>query len=145
MSDKTFPCRDCGKPVAWRTSKAGKRYLGQPARWRIDSDSSHNGGSHEKTWWPSHDCTPDPEWRDRAAREEADRIAAATAAGILTRGVRAEVYKGRKVPIGTIGFVFWVADEPDSFDVVRVGMTTDAGEKVFVNSANLRVVNPSEA
>jgi len=139
-NEKEFPCRDCGKQVAWRTSKKGKRYLAQRAVWRIGSDSSYNGGTHEKSWWPVHECTPDPAWRDRAAAQEAERIERATAAGLIEKGVRVEVYKGRKVPVGTTGVVFWVADDEDGYGRVRAGFTTDSGDKVFVDSANLRVV-----
>lgn len=132
-SQQTFPCRDCGKPVAWRTTKAGNRYLAQPKAW--DGEKMHA----QRTYWPAHTCTPDPAWRDRAAAAEAERIVKATEAGRIERGCTVTVIKGRKVAHGTSGVVFWVAADEDAYGVIKCGFTTADGDKVFINIANLEL------
>lgn len=132
-TDKLFPCRDCGKQVAWRTSKAGNRYLAAPKHWIGEEKFT------ERTYWPAHRCTPDPTWRDRAAAAETQRIADAIASGRIERGCTVTVVKGRKVAHGTSGVVFWVAADEDAYGVIKCGFTTADGDKVFINIANLEL------
>lgn len=132
-TDKLFPCRDCGNPVAWRTSKAGNRYLAQLKAW--DGEKMH---AH-RTYWPAHTCTPDAAWRDRAAEAETQSIADAIASGRIERGCTVTVVKGRKVAHGTSGVVFWVAADEDAYGVIKCGFKTADGDKVFINIANLEL------
>lgn len=129
----TFPCRDCGTEVTWRTSKKGHRYLAQLKKWSGEETFA------ERCYYPAHTCTPNPEWRELAARVEAERIDRATASGEIVKGVNVTVTKGRKVAHGTTGKVFWVAPEPDGYGTIKVGFTTDAGDKIFININNLQV------
>lgn len=136
MSDREFHCRECGLIVCWRTSKAGKRYLAQPFTW-----TGSEGRHIERNYYPAHKCEPDPERLASVARREAEGIALAIANGRIIKGVRAQVHKGRKFPIGLTGKVFWVADAPDGYGVVKAGMTTDDGDKIFINIDNLVVAD----
>jgi len=55
----------------------------------------------------------------------------------IRKGSTVEVIKGRKVPIGTTGVVFWVAPEADGYGVYKIGFTTDTGDKHFLNIENV--------
>lgn len=58
------------------------------------------------------------------------------------RGRKVRVVRGRKVPKGTEGEVFWSG--PDRFNRhgVRVGLKTETGEKLFIDGHNLEAVDP---
>lgn len=129
----TFPCRECGATVTWRTSKKGYRYLAQLKNW------SGSETFAERCYYPRHECVPNPKWRELAVEAEAERIATAVASGQIVKGVNVVVIKGRKVEHGTEGIVFWVAAEPDGYGTMKIGFTTDAGEKVFININNVRM------
>lgn len=135
---KLFSCRDCGTQVAWRQTTTGKRYLAQPKHWNGERFSS------QRTYWPAHRCTPDPTWREHADRAEAERIALAVAAGRIERGCAVRVAKGRKFAIGTVGVVFWVADELTGYGITKCGVMTDGGEKIYINIENLELITEQE-
>ena len=137
---KEFPCRDCGAIVHRRTSKrTGKRYTAEYFEWMVDSFSAQNQRTNQRTLYRGHNCTPDPAWRERAEMAEQQRVANATNAGRIEKGVRIVVARGRKVPKGTTGVVFWVAPEKDGYGNIRAGITDDAGNKHFINIQNLDV------
>lgn len=132
---REFNCRACGAIVAWvpRTNGEGS-YLAQPKEWR-----GTDNATARKTFYPAHECTPDPERAAQVAQEAAERVERATLAGRIVKGVRVVVVKGRKIEHGTTGTAFWVADEPNGYGVLKVGFTTDEGAKHFTNIANLEV------
>lgn len=132
---KEYACRECGVAVMWRTAKSGKRYLAQRKDWHGEERMA------SRCYWPAHVCTPNPEWQAEAAAAEAARVATATAEGRVERGVTVVVVKGRKVAHGTTGRVFWLADAEDDFGVVKVGIVTDAGDKHYLNVANVAVAS----
>jgi hypothetical protein len=134
LGRKRVTCKRCGThSLIWRTSKNGKTYLADP-------DVIYPVSRVPAT----HFCDPlivesyQKEVADRAMSHEA-ALEAALANGEIVKGQTVEVVKGRKVAIGTVGIVFWVADAPDRFDVVKLGFTTAAGEKHFINIENVRV------
>ena len=53
---------------------------------------------------------------------------------------KVKIAKGKKFPIGVEGVVFWVAPTPDGYGTTKVGMLTEAGDKIFINEANLEVI-----
>lgn len=65
------------------------------------------------------------------------RIAARYMEGEVEKGSLVEVYKGRKVPVGTVGRVFWVGAGTYGY---RVGLKDDAGETHWTALANCRLV-----
>jgi hypothetical protein len=133
---RKFECRDCGRVVVWMTSKKGHRYLAQPLEW------SGSETFAQRVYYPRHECNPTIEERAMvAARAEARaaEIAEKISNGEIVKGQRVEVVKGRKVPKGTTGIVFWIADAPDAYDVIKVGFTTDEGVKHFTNVQNVAV------
>lgn len=67
MSDY-FMCRDCYTMVTWMTAKSGKKYLAQPKEWMGDFGT-------QRTYYPSHRCTPNPERQAQYAAEQAEREA----------------------------------------------------------------------
>lgn len=123
-----FPCRNCGKDVAWKVSKAGKKYLAQPAQWI--------GEFAERIYWPGHRCTPDAEYQARRAIEDAMKIAKHQGdldAGEVVKGQRVVVARGRKVPKGTEGTLTWIAKETDAYGNLRAGVKQDDGTMIWVN------------
>jgi hypothetical protein len=54
-----------------------------------------------------------------------------------TKGATVEVIKGRKVAVGTIGKVFWIAEDYNKWGVLSVGIITENNEKHFIDETNL--------
>ena len=129
----TFPCRDCGTPVAWRTAQSGKRYLDQPWEWQGGDYSLHT-----KTIHGSHWCTPNPTWKEEAAAIVAAEFAADLAAGNIVKNAPVIVFKGRKVPVGTTGVISWIGE--DSYGAARVGIRTESGEVVYTAQSNVQLL-----
>lgn len=53
----------------------------------------------------------------------------------ITRGMTVEVYKGRKVPVGTVGVVIWLGQKQWGW---RVGVKDDMGEAHWTALSNVR-------
>lgn len=123
---KEFKCKKCGDKVAWLTNKSGKRYLGE-----------YMGHGRRR---PHHHSDQEVEIYSRGHQIDLDH-------GLIVVEQIVEVIKGRKVPKGTTGIVFWVAPEVDGWGVVKVGFKTAEGEKHFINSENLvaRPINDNTA
>jgi hypothetical protein len=136
MSDNGYQrCKDCGLWVEWRVSKKGHRYLADRKEWMGSETFA------QRAYYPRHACTPNPEAVAALAAEHEARIAA----GEIVKGATVRVAKGRKVAIGTVGTVFWVATDPDAYGVLKVGFTTEGGEKHFINIANVEAVIGTDA
>ena len=129
MGPKTFPCRDCGKHVAWNTSKAGKRYLSEPFEW-VGGDYT----LYSKWIYPGHRCEPNPNWKEQRAAAVFLEASMAQKAGAIREGVIVDVVKGRKVKVGTRAEVFWIGDTGYG---PRVGLMID-GEKVYTALTNVK-------
>tara|TARA_R110000822_G_scaffold132934_1_gene270222 strand:- start:42 stop:578 length:537 start_codon:yes stop_codon:yes gene_type:complete len=131
MKGKEFTrCNKCGCECYWDTNRNGKRYLAQ----RNEMEYSHGTG----TWKSPHYCTATPaEAAEHQAMLKAtkDQLlnlqALAIADGEIVVGQTIKVYRGRKIPQGTMGVVFWVADEPDHFGVTKIGFKDESGVKYF--------------
>ena len=139
---ETFHCKDCNAEVMWAISKkSGKTYLAVETTWMSDADRSQNGRTNQRKFYPFHKCTPDAEYQARYTKAmavlEADRQSK-IGSGEIVVGQVVEVYKGKKIPVGTTGVIFWVAPSPDHYDIIKVGLTTPEGEKVFVNIAHIK-------
>ena len=65
-----------------------------------------------------------------------------------TYGKRVRVVRGRAVPKGTEGEVFWTREQATCMglkvEVVRVGIRLDHGTRQFVNAKNVEVINPDQ-
>jgi hypothetical protein len=127
-------CRHCGTEVVWVESrKTGKKYPVNVHHFH-DSDALYYRKDH------LHQCT-DEQRQSYIARqaeeaiERQDRIAA----GEIVKGAMVEIVKGRKFPIGTTGRVFWIASQPDSYGVTKLGMMVGE-EKLWVNVENVRSI-----
>jgi uncharacterized Zn finger protein len=132
--DGTLPvveCRDCGRSVVWATSaKTGKKY-------RVNLSYSQVGSPYYVKA-DFHTCDPQhaAEYAAFVQQEELrDR-----AEGRVRKGFRVEVVAGRKFPKGTQGEVFWIADTEDRYGVIKAGVATDDGDKIFINISNLQVI-----
>lgn len=139
MSDGT--CRYCGHEVVWRESRrTGKKYLAVRAEIRGET------GRVIKTIYPAHVCkVSDPaERRAIDERRDADKIAAIER-GEIVIGQTVVVHKGRKYPIGTTGVIEWIAREADGYGVIKVRIVTEAGDRLYVNQANIKPAIKEEA
>jgi len=126
-------CKYCGREVVWTESKAGKKYLAQKG------EIYNADGRLIKVIYPAHRCTAsDSDRRDIDAQAKFD-LEVRRQNGEIVKGQHVVVVKGRKVPVGTEGVVFWVATEPDEYGVIKVGFINDGG-KHYTNIANLRAV-----
>lgn len=122
------PCRYCGRIVEWRVSKAGKNYLAE------ELPIYNEDGRHIKTILPAHECRA-TEAEKQAVR---DREAELLEAGALVKGQIVIVHKGRKVPVGTIGTITWIAREADGYGVIKVRLVDANGDAHFLNIDNVR-------
>lgn len=101
----------------------------------FDIRISYSGGAMESfTCWNSrHAC--DPAMVEMVAKEKA----AALAAGELVKGATVKVVKGRKVPVGTVGTVFWMGE--GNYGKTRLGIRDAAGQTHWVPDAgNVEVI-----
>lgn len=80
-------------------------------------------------WNSRHVC--DPAMVEMVAKEKAEKLAS----GEIVKGALVEVVKGRKVPKGTVGEVFWLGE--DSFGKPRLGMRDAAGQIHWTAVANV--------
>ena len=128
---KRFECRGCGAEVYFDINRNGVRYLAERAGREYEDGVGHWKQPHRHTEEQVADWT-------EVLRFRAERLAQAIAKGEVVKGQTVEVFKGRKVPKGTVGVVFWVAPEEDGYGVVKVGFTTSEGVKHFTNIENVR-------
>ena len=133
---KYIQCNKCGCDVYWDTNRHGKKYLAQ----RQSREYEDGTGS----WKEPHYCQATPaEAANYQARLESERLEQeyrdqeAIRNGEIVKGQTVKVYRGRKVPQGTIGVVFWVAEEADAYDVWKIGIKDEAGIKYFLAMNNV--------
>lgn len=85
-------------------------------------------------------------------RAEREAAIAAIEAQTPSRDKRVKVVKGRKVPIGITGTVFWYGRDkfyrpptwelfPDGRKGYRIGLVTDTGDKFFTSATNVEVID----
>ena len=129
-------CNKCGCECYWDTNRNGKRYLAQ----RNEQEYANGVG----TWKSQHYCTATPEEAleyqaglQRQKDDENSRKLLALAEGEIIVGQTVKVYRGRKVPQGTIGVVFWLAEESDDFGAYKIGIKSADGTKHFVAINNV--------
>lgn len=129
-------CNKCGCECYWDTNRHGKRYLAQ------DNQKVYSGAF--ATWVSPHYCTATEEdaaeYQANLQQRKDDAVnqhIADIANGKIVKGQTVVVVKGRKFAKGLTGLVFWVAPEPDQYRVTKVGMTTEAGEKIYINIENV--------
>jgi len=137
--DGTLPihiCSKCGEEFVWATSKrTGNKYRANVHRL---------GRNYARTYIKAsiHEC--DPIHVDRYQHLVASKERQAIELGEVTVGCQARVAKGRKYPIGTEGKVFWIANEAGAYGVLKVGMETADGEKIWINIENLERVEEAK-
>jgi len=105
-------------------------------------------------WTYLNGCVIDAtlEVREAAAKYQNDRLRAVQVSAmnaserVASVGKTVKVTKGRKVPKGVIGEVFWVGADKYAGNHYgtqhRVGITTETGEKHFTAMSNVEVLNP---
>lgn len=77
-----------------------------------------------------------------AARDiESWNLATAHDALMVEKGSAVEVFKGRKVPIGTTGTVIWIGADRYKRGAFRVGVKDEAGEVHWTAEDNVRVTD----
>lgn len=129
-------CKRCGCECFWDTNRHGKKYLA------VKMIQEYDGGTG--SWKQPHYCQATDEQAaeyqaglQRLIDEEAARNEIALANGEIVVGQIVKVYRGRKVPQGTIGTVFWIAEEEDAFGCYKIGIKDEAGNKHFTAINNV--------
>lgn len=91
------------------------------------------------------DATPEVVAQAAAYRERmeaaARRRSIVREARLLARGKDVRVVRGRKVPIGTEGRIFWYGSTQYG---MRVGIETATGERMFTAATNVEVILPAD-
>lgn len=82
-------------------------------------------------WAPDHECDPEQ------AAAHATIVEQKLEAGEMVKGQTVEVVRGRKVPKGTVGTIFWTGE--DGYGNERIGIKTEAGETFFFAAKNAEV------
>ena len=133
---KIVGCKRCGAECFWDTNRHGKKYLAQV------NEQQYEGGTGR--WKQPHYCQATDEEAakfqesmQRLKDEETLRNQTALENGEIVVGQTVKVYRGRKVPQGTIGIVFWLSDEEDAFGCYKIGFTDEAGNKHFTAINNV--------
>jgi hypothetical protein len=120
---KLGTCDDCRAYVV-KVSKPGKKPYLVPAR-----------VTERRTGFfcfsQVHEC--DEAVKALVLQERAERLAS----GSVEKGALVEVFKGRKVKVGTVGRIIWTGDSEWG---PRVGIKTEAGETHFLAASNVKAV-----
>jgi hypothetical protein len=88
-------------------------------------------------WNMAHHCDP------AAVAQYTAEKAARLAEGVIVKDCRVRVVKGRKVPRGTEGRVFWIGT--DGFDKPKIGFKDDAGATHWTAASNVEIIIPVKA
>ena len=133
---KMVSCKRCGCECFWDTNRHGKKYLA------VKMIQEYEGGTGG--WKQPHYCqATDEQAAEYQARlqQTKDQLKAledaAIANGEIVVGQIVKVYRGRKVPQGTIGTVFWIAEQEDAFGCYKIGIKDEAGNKHFTAINNV--------
>ena len=128
------PCNKCGRQVVKCESKNGKFYI---ASIEIVKSQYADYTSLGKAIYPVHECD------EREIAKYQEKIERQLAEGAIVKGQKVIVVKGKKVPKGTQGEIFWLGYETWNGESVlkRVGILVESGEKVFVASNYVEAIN----
>ena len=133
---KIVGCKRCGAECFWDTNRHGKKYLAEI------NEQQYEGGTGR--WKQPHYCQATDaealEYQESLQRLKDDEIRLNEIAlenGEIVVGQIVKVYRGRKVPLGTIGIVFWLSEEADAFGCYKIGFKDDAGNKHFTAINNV--------
>jgi hypothetical protein len=113
-------CLNCGSRVHIAISKNGNKYSADIARASIHG--GHFSPAHRCDLWDANDASLG--FQQRMINQ-----------GEIIVGAKVEVFKGRKVPKGTIGEIFWM--DHTGFGVT-VGLKLQDGSKVFTAITNVQ-------
>lgn len=134
INGATFDCNNCGARVAKAISNAGKSYLASVV---VVHNQYAETNQHGKMILPAHECDANE------VKNYSKKIAMALEMGLIVKGQEVIVVKGRKVPKGTRGIVFWVKEEKINGEVseTRIGFK-DSNETVYwIDAKNVAATN----
>lgn len=114
-------CEKCGTEVHYAHTKDGKQYLAEYSR------KSKHGGNFS----PAHRCDL---WQENDKAFQT--ISLYLKDGRIITGQNVEVVKGRNVPVGSKGKIFWIGTNGYG---VSVGIELENNEKVFTYIGNIKV------
>lgn len=125
--ESSKPCFKCGRKVVKCESKSGKFYI---ASIEIVSSQYAEYSARGKAIYPVHEC------EEKEIVKYQELLKRQLEEGQIVKGQKVVVVKGRKVAKGTQGEIFWLGYETFNGESIlnRVGIVTESGEKVFVNS-----------
>lgn len=121
---KYYDCPNCGTPVKKAESKAGNVYVSEPTEWYGEMADGR------RVYATAHYCKKPKNWWADYMRKLANELPA----GQWVKGQKVKVVRGRKLPIGTTGEIFWVGDNGYG---ESAGLLLADGQKVFTATRNL--------
>lgn len=130
------PCDKCGASVIKAISQAGKKYTADATVWHGDLHGVN------LRFLKGHYCQE----RDVVLYEATKK--ASLEAGEMIVGQEVIVVKGRKVPLNTVGTIFWM-ETVDGFaygddKMTRIGFKDAAGTAYFIDAKNVIATNQME-
>lgn len=128
------PCNKCGQKVVKCQSKSGSFYI---ANVEIVTSQYADYSARGKAIYPVHKCN------EHEIAQYQELIQRQLSEGVIVKGQKVVVVKGRKVPKGTQGEIFWLGYETWNGESIlkRLGIVTPTGEKVFVSSEYVEAQN----
>jgi hypothetical protein len=136
--ENTLPittCSRCGLKIVRATSgRTGNQYSANV--------SYGQDGAYLYSKASVHECQPeiDVERYQAAVEPSINNPEPRKVETELSKGTKVEVVKGRKYPKGTKGEVFWVASKYDGYGVLKAGVRSEDGEKLWINVENLKIL-----
>ncbi|CAB4156602.1 hypothetical protein UFOVP655_75 [uncultured Caudovirales phage] len=123
-----FECGQCGQEVVKCKSNKGGIYIASIQVVQSRFAEGHHEGL--KSIYPFHKCNEEVQklWQETVQYN--------IESGQIVKGQTVEVVRGRKVPKGTIGKIFWVGSGTNfnGQEEERIGIETESGEKFYVPS-----------
>lgn len=155
-------CDECGGRgwvVTWDTLDClNGSYAEYGTCKKCNGEKRKGEAAHDPSYWTKYDRNRGVRYEaalpktdaEKAKHEElTSKLSAAKAAeeslaeamNPYAKGKKVRVYKGRKVPVGTTGTVFWVGEKVNNFGYrptyeMRLGFKDDAGTVYWVNADN---------
>lgn len=127
------PCDKCGVTVIKAISDAGKRYTADASVWHGDLHGVN------LRFLKGHYCNEEDVVRYQSLKK------VMIEAGEMIVGQEVIVVKGRKVPLNTVGTIFWM-ETVDGFaygddKMTRIGFKDAAGTAYFIDAKNVIATN----
>ncbi len=117
--------------VVWEDGKSREIQYGTTRAWTYNSSAVVDASPEVKAAYEAAETEARVAYAEYLERLETERLA-----GLPTKGKTVKVVKGRKIPVGTVGTVFWYGDGQWGW---RVGLEFE-GKREFTAADNVEVL-----